>query len=593
MPDFASTSKSRVILLTALLLLAALVYSRAISAPFYFDDYPNIVSFQGIKDFKYILHNDELPSGALVEFFPRRIVGYLSLAVNYHLHGLDVKGYHAFNILVHLLNTLLVYALVRVTFKTPKMAGIGLGAWSFEIAFMTAALFALHPLQTQGVTYIVQRFMSLSAMFYLSSLLCYVHARLQAHAWRRWIWFLISIVSCFLAMKTKECALTIPLAMLLYEYAFFEGRGGKRWAMAGLMLLMLLVVPAQMFKGGFQMEMVEEATRLQSNLQRHEYLFTQLRVVATYLRLLVLPINQNLDYDYPIYREFTSLPVLSSFALIASMLAGAMYMLLKGRRGRPELLLPGFGVMFYFLALSVESSIIPIEDVIFEHRTYLANAGLMLAASCVACMTMGRLKDMRPLLVGFLAIVVAMSLATYSRNALWADNRAFWADVVSKSPQKARPIYNLGLAYHRLEKLEEAQRYYLQALEFGPRYVKAHNNLGSIYLKQGKFESAIKHLEQAVAISPTYSKAHLNLGTAYITIGRAFRQDAAVIKGIDEVALSMQYGSPEADGYYNLGLAYEHLRQVQQALNYYRKTLELDPSYEMARTKLDSYHEAR
>ncbi|MGK2943733.1 MAG: hypothetical protein ACSLFC_03195 [Desulfuromonadales bacterium] len=204
-----------------------------------------------------------------------------------------------------------------------------------------ALLFVVHPVQTQAVTYIVQRLTSLTTLFYLLSCVLYVQARLQMAQnsepgpqpqpqpqpqpvpLRVIFLFAGSVLMAVLAMKTKETAFTLPLSILLYEIYFFRGPWKRRLLCLLPIMATLLIVPMTVLDiDGATSDILTdsgEQLRVGSHLSRWDYLVTQIRVIVTYLRLLVYPIKQNLDYDYPIYTTFFTLPILLSFLLLAAL----------------------------------------------------------------------------------------------------------------------------------------------------------------------------------------------------------------------------------------------------------------------------------
>ncbi len=236
------------IVLLFLSVLASLIYSNTFSAPFHFDDEQNIVTNPQIKN----LSNFRDVSSS-------RYVGLLSFALNYHFGQLDVFGYHLVNLLIHIINGFLVYTLVLLVFKTPLMrppsaALLEPSAWSITqppagIAFITALLFLVHPLQTQAVTYIVQRFTSLSTLFYLLSIVCYLKWRLAGPELRtRYAWYAGALLSTILAMKTKEISFTLPFMILWVEAIFFWPLTRKQWGALIPFLLTLPIIPLVHFR---------------------------------------------------------------------------------------------------------------------------------------------------------------------------------------------------------------------------------------------------------------------------------------------------------------------------------------------------------
>src|SRR5512134_3139879 len=226
-----------------LAVLALLIYSNSFHVPFVFDDEPSIKDNPLIRNLANFFS-----SGSGTAINPRRFLGYLSFALNYRFGGLDVTGYHVVNVAVHIANAFLVYLLVRLTFRTPALQGSALVPRRGFLALATASLFVAHPLQTQAVTYIVQRFTSLSTFFYLAALILYVrwrHAREGggSHEGKATAAYLGSLAAAVLAMHTKEIAFSLPLVVLLYEIFFFGIPDRKRLFFLAPLLLTIAIVP--------------------------------------------------------------------------------------------------------------------------------------------------------------------------------------------------------------------------------------------------------------------------------------------------------------------------------------------------------------
>jgi hypothetical protein len=479
---------------TALLLLLALVgviiYSNTFQAPFHFDDITNIVENPVVKSSRYFLYPSRVEGLPHGEVFRSRYVGYLSFALNYGLHGLHVAGYHVVNVAVHIMNAALVFLLVVFSFRTPALAGASLGKRSHSVALAAGFLFLTHPVQTQAVTYVIQRFASLAAFFYLASLVCYIRWRLDGRS-------------------------------SLYEVLFFRGSGRKRLRFLAPLLLTMLIIPVTLLTSerpaGEIIGHIGEAARLKSEMSRLDYLMTQFRVIFTYLRLIVLPVNQNLDYDYPVFSSLLSTGVLVPFLLLAGLLCSAGYLLLRARGERRVLLLAGFGIVWFFLALSVESSVVPIRDVAFEHRVYLPLAGIsILAAAGMFSLAESLSSGRRRAILGvFVATVAVLSLLTYERNRLWGSGISLWEDVVRKSPYKARGYNNLGNRYAEQERYEQAAEHYGYAVLISPEYHDYWVNRGTAYLHMGKYDKAIKHFKETLKREPGMAEAYNNLCHIY------------------------------------------------------------------------------
>lgn len=370
--------------LISIILLGAIVYSNTLNASWHFDDQVVVTENWTIRDLK----------GCFTSIFSgNRSVGFFTFALNYHFNKLNVKGYHLVNIAIHILNGLLVYTLVRLTLKTKAMADSRLAAYSRFLSLASGLIFVVHPLQTQAVTYIAQRFASLATLFYLLALVLFVKARLSLLQGKKFFslshlgLYFFSLFSCYLAMHTKEITFTLPFMILLYEFFFIDStlkKAGRRVFYLLPFLLMLSIIPFHTlnlsFKEGASKplgdiigEMREQAQETPL-ISRHDYLLTQFNVIVTYIRLLLLPVNQNLDYDYPIARTLFQFRTFFCFLFLLTLAILALYLFKRSR-------LISFAISWFFITLSVESSIIPIRDVIFEHRVYLPSVGFVILIS--------------------------------------------------------------------------------------------------------------------------------------------------------------------------------------------------------------------
>lgn len=555
--------------LLLILLLGALAYANSFTAPFIFDDLTSIVRNPVVQD----LANFG-PGGSGYESMPRRWVGFLSFALNHHFGGLEVGGYHLVNLIIHLGNALLLYALVLLTFRTPQLAGGRLGDQAANIALLAALLFVAHPVQTGAVTYIVQRLSSLATLFYLAALVLYLMARLAGEKrraaapgpgikpnWRQLRPEIIpltwAMLAAILAMQTKEIAFTLPLAVALYEWSFFRDAWRRRWPYLLPLLVTLPVIPLMVLNslsGEDSLEPggVDEQLRVDSDISRFHYLITQFRVMVTYLRLLVLPVKQNLDYDYPIYTSILHPQVLGSLLLLGLLAALGVYLHRRSAATDPDFRLISFGIFWFFLTLTVESTLIPIRDLIFEHRLYLPSLGVAMAVAAAvgwsAVKTATLFSGRLPLLVAAL-VVVSLAGATWQRNQVWGSSVKIWEDTARKSPNKVRSWYNLGTHLDEAGRPEEAIRVLTRAVYLDPQHADAWHNLGRAHLNTGASQQAIPFLRNAVQLNPTLDNAVVNLAVALI---RAEQPAEAVL--IFEGNMQRLAGWPEV--HLNLAIAY-------------------------------------
>jgi tetratricopeptide (TPR) repeat protein len=570
-------------------ILSLIAYSNTFQAPFTFDDDHYIVENPVIKD----LHIFIQPSSSRVfspEFkyktFSRRYLSYLSFALNYRLHGLKVAGYHIFNLSVHIITSLLLYFFIILTFKTPYLRNSAIRDYAKHIALFSALLFACHPLQTEAVTYIWQRVTSLCTMFYLFSLVAYIKWRLllqsdegvkdkekKAFIAAPAPFYLLSLVSTVLTMKTKEIAFMLPVVLILYEMIFFKGNIKKRILYLIPFFITMVIIPLTTISGA-QVEDFDSLIRGTTKLPRGEYLLTQFRVLATYLRLIFLPVNQNLYYDYPTYYSFFNIEVFSSFVLLSLLFSTSIYILFCYRDAAPHTRLISFGIIWFFVSLLLESSIIPLHNVIFEHRMYLPSVGVFLALTTVIFMVFNKWKAYARIISVMLAVViVVLTIATYARNATWKDEIILWMDVVNKSPNQEVAHYNLGNAYQDKDLVDQAIESYETAIQLNPaKRIATYYNLAVAYSSKGMVDKAIQYYRNVINIKSDHYKAHANLGIAYKAKG-------LTEKAIRHYKAAIRVKPDEAKLYYNLGNAYMSLGDYHEAVSQYNKAVNLAPSF--------------
>ncbi|VAX16223.1 TPR repeat-containing protein [hydrothermal vent metagenome] len=519
-------------------------YQHTFNYPFHYDDIAFFVDGALFEDEKApvrILNK----AGSIWSFNAARFVTFFSLAVNYRLGSLNTFGYHLTNFLVHTLNALLVYWLASMIAKT-----IG-GSYAIPIEakhsrrytgfiflypLMAALVFVAHPIQTQAVTYIWQRSTLLVAFFYLLSMTLYMKSALLEKSSSGKLTLSNTLLAgsalfAAIAMFTKQTAVTLPFAIVLIDLCFISGTWKalkKRATRLAPFALVLLIIPA-LTALGLNREIKDIGTRGDNVLSAWEYLLTQSSVIVTYLRLLLFPTGQNLDYDYPVAHSIFD--VWAPFLFILFILSLGVWMFRRAR-------VVSFGILFFFLALSVESSIFPLEDVIFEHRLYLPSVGFVLAAGWVL-FDFARRRSDRSVPGMFVALclvcVIPLSIATINRNNVWKDHETLWRDIVAKSPRKPRGYIILAKAALDKGDFDKAKNFLLRALDVNPRPAMAsvaHYNLGLVYDKNGDHEAAIEEYNKAVEISPGLGAAHYSLGKIYFAKGmykKSARQYLAAI----------------------------------------------------------------
>jgi len=434
-----------------------------------------------------------------------RGLGNLTFTLNWLLSGSDTFFYHLANLLIHLANGLLVLAIAR------KLAPIG--PRRDLLALGAGALFLFHPLATNSVTYIVQRYTSLATFFYLLAIAAYLRGREgRKNA------LLLAIAAALAASRTKEIALTLPLVLAWTEWVFPHGRGARRLLrvlpfvfVAGLIPATL--VGARLGLGEALSEAMRSGTRETAEIGRIPYFWTQMHVVTTYLRLLVLPYGLTLDHDYPLTIG-PDAATLAKALFLGAIAAAALW----GRRRTP---LASFGGGWFFLTLLVESSVFPIRDVIFEHRTYLPSVGFFFAAADLASRA---LRSRRLLVASLVAASVALGVQTSLRNRVWKDEITLWTDCAAKAPRKARPRANLAYAWIDLGEKARAREALEEAIRIGPAYPEDLVTLAELRFETGDLGGSEEALREALRLRPEYGRARRNL--AQVRLARGDEVDA-------------------------------------------------------------------
>ncbi len=551
--------------LVIIILLGIIIYSNSFNCSFHFDDVPRIIDNTNIRNLADVK--------TWWNYYPTRPIGIFTFALNYHFNQLDVRYYHLVNLMIHLINACLVWWLTLLIFSSPALKDNPIIRQKKVIAFFTALLFVSHPLATQSVTYIVQRFTSMVTMFYLLALALYVTARLSDTGIKsKSLLFAGSLLSAVLAMLTKENAFTLPFAIVLFEIFFLRTKklsiNFKDYRVILLMasfLSVIIIIPLM-----FSLTIFKPIPPSNGNaytITPLNYLFTQFSVIVKYIQLLFLPINQNVDYDFPISNNFFAIRTLLSFLLLLSLVILAIFFFKRYR-------IISFGIFWFFLTLSIESSFIPIGDVIFEHRTYLPSFGFFLILSSGIYILLWDKYKYFAISI-FVIIIGSNSVLTYERNKVWKDNLTLWSDNVSKSPNKAGPIINRGVAYGNLGQWDKSIADYSRAIGINPKYAKSYSNRGINYANLGQWDKSIADCSKAIEIDPKYIDAYYNRGVAYSNLGN---RDKAISDYSKAIGIDPKY----AIAYYNRGIDYWNLGQWDKSIADYSRVIEIDPKYTYA-----------
>lgn len=491
-----------ILLLASLLILG---YGHTLSFPFLFDDHWNITDNISIQISSFNLQ-DIL--NAINESYRTRPLTTLSLALNHIFGQLNPVGFRLINIIVHFLNGVLVFFLLKKTFNLTQP-----GIHKQSLApFFGALLWFVHPIQIQAVTYIIQRSTILATFFILVSLLLYIEAQTTPQQGKKFILYTLCIISGLLAISSKEIAITLPLIIVLYNSIFLKKNKKLHpksiffalFAFLSIILLILLSLetsPIQLIKESY----------LTRSFTLTERLLTEPRVILLYLSLLFFPYYKrfNFDYDFPISTGLFS-PPQTIIAII--LLTSLFFSAIKLKKKQPIL---SFAIFWFFINLALESSVIGLE-IIFEHRLYLPSIFIFFAL----IVWLEIININKKILIVFLSFfVIILAIWTHQRNLVWSTPISFWQDAVKKSPLKSRPVGFLGREYLLVGDYNNAMLALQKAVTIDPNNFEARNSLGVTMSKVGKSDEAKELLYQNIQLAPDYIASKHNLALIYSTEG--------------------------------------------------------------------------
>ena len=525
--------------LAIILVLGTVIYSNSFDCTFHFDDIISIVNNDAIKDVSDI--------NTIWKSNSRRFIAYLSLAINHHFGALNVWGYHFFNLMIHLTTSLLVYWLMFITLKTPNVKNLIPVKDHQWIALVVALIFVSHPLATQSVTYIIQRMASMVTLFYLFAIILYLKGRLNQGSTSLSIgYFITALIAAIFALFTKENAFTIPLVILLVEISLFKrdkiivNFSKPRIILGCIVFLSFLLLLFSRVSSSF-FQTIPPSFGHTYTVTPWNYLLTQFSVIAKYIQLLCFPINLNFDYDYAISNSLIEPRTFLSLGFLLALVGLSIYLFKKQK-------LISFGIMWFFITISIESSFIPLADLIFEHRTYLPSVGFFMILTIGIYQLIWQ-KNKKIALGLIFLIIGTNSFATYQRNKVWKNEGTLWNDVIAKSPNKARPYLCRGNYYKNLKRNREALSDFTKSISLNPAYIEPYNNKGTTLYNEGLLTEALSYLNYAIENSPDYTEAYINKGIVLAT-------QKKYSKALENFNRAIEIEPNNADIYINRSLTY-------------------------------------
>jgi protein O-mannosyl-transferase len=567
-----------------LALLCAAAYSNTFHVPFLFDDLASIKQNPAIRRLWPL-------SGVIASDLPM-LVGRplisLSLAINYAVGGYNPVGWHLFNLIVHFLNALLVFGVVRRALgNTPSnQSETSRTLWA---AYTVAVLWMLHPLVTESVTYLLQRTELLMALFLLLTLYCFIRGVESPH---KVIWFGMAIMACTLGMGTKEVMLVTPLLVFMYDHTFVSGSWRtalreRRGLYAGLIASWVVLASLLLTTN-----LKEKSGLTADTLSPWNYFKMEWTVVAHYLRLAVWPRGLVLDYsDWP--RDISLAGALPAAGLLVALFASSVWAIRRRWWW-------GFWGAWFFLLLGPTSSFLPLPtEPATERRMYLpllALIAIALGGGDRLCQKLWarfswpdriRLWLQAGVLTG---LALTLGIATIQRNAQYHSVESIWADVVTKRPDSLRGHANLGLALLDDGRPKESIPHFIDALRLDPNQPIVRCGLANAMVMSGATNQAIAELQETLLHVPEFAPAHVDLADIFANRG-------------DEKAALEQYGiaiainPDEPIAHFNLAQLLTHMGRREGAIAQYREVVHLEPRnatvhYNLANLLAESGHEA-
>jgi tetratricopeptide (TPR) repeat protein len=643
-PSFAA-SHAGIFLAGGLLAFAALAaYHNCFSVPFIYDDTTAIPGNPSLRHLWPI--GPVLSPPAHLTTSGRPIVN-LSLAVNYALSGTDVWSYHAFNLAVHILAGLTLFGLVRRTLLRPYFAkppkgtqGYGgqalasrLAARKSQIsdlrseisgatipAFIVALIWTLHPLQTESVTYTVQRAESLMGLFYLLTLYCFIRGASRSgftpdirlrQGYGEQVsginpdlqiargkgagpsnsqpstlssqlpvlrspkpversgggWFSASVLFCLLGAATKEVMVSAPLIVMLYDRTFvagsFRDAWRKRWRLyLGLAASWLLLGFLVASTGGSR----DGSAGFSSGLPWWAYALTQLEAIVHYIRLSFWPHPLVFDYGTAVVKQAAD--VIPSAFIVAALAAGTVVALWR----RPAI---GFAGVWFFAILAPSSSIVPVvTETMAEQRMYLPLAAVVVLVVLGICAWAGRLGA-----CALLALAVLLGFLTFQRNEDYQSVVSIWSDTVAKRPENFGAHNALGNALFDLGRKTEAVQQYNESLQLVPTDPRAHEDLASALLNLDHAQEAVGQFHEALRLAPGQPNSCDGYGLALVKLGQ-------VSKAIGEYQEALRIDPDYVEAHNNLGVAFGQTGRIPEAIAQFEEALRLNPDYAEAHNDL-------
>jgi tetratricopeptide (TPR) repeat protein len=576
-------------------IICILPYSNSFGCSWHLDDFLNIVKNPAIHIKEISLDSLSQATGIFQTHGIRviglafRPVAYLSFAMNWYVGTDHVLGYHIVNAGIHVLCAIILYILVQSLFHTPILSGFCKGDEK-NIALLSAVLWAIHPIQIQAVTYIVQRMTLLATLFYLSGLLCYVKARNHSKRPLRLGWYSGCFLCMLLAMGSKENAVIFPLSLALIEIVFFKNLSNRVRLKVCFQILLAATTATGILAAFLPYSILSDPlafiTRLSYDrpFTMAERLLTEPRVVIGYLTQIFYPLLSRFSIEHYISKStslFNPITTIGAMSLISGLLALALFQIRK----LPAL---SFSILFYFLNHIIESTVIPLE-LVFEHRNHLPSAFVFfpVAMAGVKGLRYYQRVQRRAMFLTCFAVMalflVVIGITTHLRNRAWVSEKTLWEDALLKAPLSARPYGRLAWYYETTEQHDKSMGFYEASLSkqwAKPSYAAITlANMAGIHAAHQNYEKALVLYDRSIAMDPLYLKALNDKAKVLTTLGKWHQAKEIMV-------FLLSKGNSTWDDLNLMGFLLMKQDSLENALEYFRMANHLSPQNPMVLTNV-------
>ena len=531
-----SVGTRKYLLALALGLLVICLYWSSLAYPFQFDD-------------QLFLRDDNVRLTRWSAFLwppAPRVLTWLSFTAQFAIWGEDPAPFRMFNVLLHAANSLLVLLLVL---KLQDAFPVPSSRQKWRVPALAGLLFALHPLQTESVVYIYQRSTLLAAFFSLLALLLWSH---RSVAGRRQLLSLGSLLCFILAALSKEYALVLPIVLWANDF-YRSGRVRPEPILVASLIISLFLTGMFLW-----WSMASGDATIGAGGQSLTYARTQVQVIWRYLRLFVLPLGQTIDPHVVPVRSWLAGGWWVQLILLISLL-GTIALTYRSQRRF------SFWLLFCFLWLLPTSSVVPSQDYMFEHRTYLSLLGLAGPLSVLLAggsMSVGRFAGV----AGLLALT--LGTLTWQRTRVWRSEVSLWEDAARKAPTKYRPVHNFGVTL-RSSSPDRAEQYLRRAIQLGPAVPLAYRSLAELKWYQGDLKSTEVLWRAALGIDPDHRETLLALGRLHLEKKEFFEAEGYLQKALADQPTDWQARYLLGELYYGFGLTQKALNQAELGLRFH------------------------